>query len=315
LSIHIEEFSPGETEAWDEFVDKSWNGTIFHTRRFLSYHPPDKFNDRSLIIKENSKWVGVFPATFKNGLISSHPGASYGGLVLNEPMSIRKTHLIVEALLDYIKEIKCHSVEMTLAPIIYQMSPCNYLDFVLMQNNFTYKKRELSAYIPVSPKPFQLYKQEARTAARKAKREGVTVKEGRSIEEFYHILEKNLGMRHNVKPTHTLDELLAIKELFPKRTSLFSSIYKKKQIAGLILFEANKRTILAFYISHLEEFQHLRPLNILFYHVIKWASKNHYKFLDLGTFTLDMEVNFGLGRFKESLGARGIFRDYLQSNI
>jgi len=312
LSIHIEEFSPEQTERWDEFVNRSWNGTIFHTRQFLSYHPSDRFNDRSLILKENNKWVGIFPAAYSSRVISSHPGASYGGLVLIEPMGIEKTQLVADALLQYLKELKCKKVEMALTPSIYQKFPCNYFEFILTKNNFTYQKRELSAYIPVSQKPFDLFKQEARTATRKAKREGIIIKEGRSIEEFYKILEKNLGMRHNVKPTHTLDELITLKKLFPKRIRLFSSIYKKKQIAGTILFLTNERVILAFYISHNEEFQHLRPVNLLFFHVIKWAYKNHYRFLDLGTFTLNMEPNFGLARFKESLGAQGIFRDYLE---
>ena len=312
MNIHIDEFSPNEKERWDEFIEQSWNGTIFHTRRFLSYHPIERFADRSLILKENNKWIAVFPAAHTSGVISSHPGASYGGPVLTEPLSINKTHLIVKTLLSNFKEMKFTKVEMTLPPTIYHKTPCNYLDFVLMRYEFSYKKRELSAYIPIVQKPFDLFKPEARTATRKARREGVVIREGGSIEKFYKILEKNLEMRHNVKPTHTLSELITLKKLFPKKIRLFSSIYKKDQIAGSVLFLTNKRVILAFYISHKEEFQHLRPVNILFYHVIKWAYKNHYRFLDLGTFTLNMDPNFGLARFKESLGARGIFRDYLE---
>jgi len=312
LSIHIVDFSKAEAEKWDKFIEKSYNGTIFHTRRFLSYHPEERFVDKSLILKENGRWLGVIPAAERGKTISSHPGASYGGIVLAEPFSINKTYTVVHSLLSYLRDKKFKKIEMVLPPVIYHSTPCNYLDFVLMKENFSYKKRELSGYIPLISKPFNLFKREARTATRKAEREGLIVKEGGSLEEFYKILEKNLKMRHNVKPTHTLAELIKLKELLPKKVKFFSSIYKKEQIAGTLLFLANRRVILAFYISHKEEFQHLRPVNILFYHVIKWAYKKHYKFLDLGTFTLDMEPNFGLARFKESLGARGIFRDYLE---
>ncbi|MEA1912786.1 MAG: GNAT family N-acetyltransferase [candidate division WOR-3 bacterium] len=315
MSTHIKEFSPNDSPKWDEFVRTSWNGTIFHTRRFLSYHPLTKFNDKSLVVQENKKWLAVFPAAYKSGVITSHPGASYGGFVLQGPLSIKKTHDIVDSLINYLKEIKIKKVEMTLPPMIYQTIPCNYLSFVLQRENFTYKKRELSAYIPTSKKPFTLYKQEARTATRKAKREGVTVREGGSFKDFYEILKNNLAMRHNTTPTHTLDELLGLKELFPKRIRLFSAFYKNQQIAGTVLFEANKKVVLAFYISHNQKYQHLRPVNLLFYEVLKWAYRNHYKFLDLGTFTLNMEPNFGLGRFKESLGAQGIFRDYLELTL
>ena len=41
---------------WDNFVDnESVNGTIYHTRKFLNYHPKDRFEDRSIMIFDNSK--------------------------------------------------------------------------------------------------------------------------------------------------------------------------------------------------------------------------------------------------------------------
>ena len=53
----------------------------------------------------------------------------------------------------------------------------------------------------------------------------------------------------------------------------------------------------------------LRVLTTLPREVIAWAREMGYSYLDLGTYTLDMEVNHGLCRFKESFSARGRFRD------
>ena len=49
-------------------------------------------------------------------------------------------------------------------------------------------------------------------------------------------MEKNLSIRHNVKPTHTLKELLLLKKLFPERIILFGAFYKQKMIAGVVTF-------------------------------------------------------------------------------
>lgn len=312
MSIHIEEYDSHIKEKWDDFVESSWNGTIFHTRKFLSYHPPDRFIDKSLIIKNGNRWIGVFPAALDNNSIKSHPGSSYGGIIMDSPLSIRKTHRIVEKLIEYLNNQNISKIELTSTPSVYRKRPCDYIDFVLIRRGFSYQKRELTACIPTSRDPFNYYKQEARTATRKAKRAGITVKENKNYEEFYRILEKNLKMRHDVTPTHTLKELEKLIDLFPDKIRLFSSFYKKEQVAGSVLFQANSKVVLAFYISHVEEYQHLRPVNILFYKILKWCYKKHFKFLDLGTFTLNMEPNFGLGRFKESLGAQGVFRDYLE---
>lgn len=116
-------------------------------------------------------------------------------------------------------------------------------------------------------------------------------------------------MRHNVQPTHTLDELLLLKKIYPQRIKLFSATIDRKMIAGVVMFECNERVTLAFYISHNEEYQQYRAVNNLFYQIISWAIRNNYGYFDFGIFTVDMEPNWGLGRFKESFGAQGVFRD------
>jgi lipid II:glycine glycyltransferase (peptidoglycan interpeptide bridge formation enzyme) len=75
--------------------------------------------------------------------------------------------------------------------------------------------------------------------------------------------------------------------------------------------------MLAFYISHRETFQKYRPVNLLFYHIMDWGRQRGFRYLDFGTFTLNMEPNWGLGKFKETFGARGLFRDtyFLDINI
>lgn len=41
--IKIKKLSEKDIKIWDEFVDNSNNGTIFHKMRFLKYHPIGKF--------------------------------------------------------------------------------------------------------------------------------------------------------------------------------------------------------------------------------------------------------------------------------
>jgi lipid II:glycine glycyltransferase (peptidoglycan interpeptide bridge formation enzyme) len=67
--------------------------------------------------------------------------------------------------------------------------------------------------------------------------------------------------------------------------------------------------VLAFYISHDETYQHYRPVNLLFYEIMQRYAYEGFKYLDFGIFTVLMEPNWGLGRFKENFGARGVFRD------
>jgi lipid II:glycine glycyltransferase (peptidoglycan interpeptide bridge formation enzyme) len=148
-----------------------------------------------------------------------------------------------------------------------------------------------------------------RTAVRKAIKSGVTIRESDDWPAFYTLLQHNLKIRHNVQPTHTLKELVQLKALFPNKIRLFGAYWADKLVAGVVNFEVNRDVVLAFYISHSEEYQHLRAVNLLFYEIIKWCNQNTFKYLDFGIFTVNMEPNFGLGRFKENFGASGVFRD------
>ncbi len=307
--IKILKIQSASYEQWEDFVEHSSNGTIFHLRRFLSYHRKGRYQDNSLVFKEKNKILALFPAAVIGDKLISHPGASYGGFVHRENLTLNKAIKIVKLLMEYARKNNFSGIEMTLPPLIYYKKPTDYISFSLFKNGFYLKKRELSGYIPLENQPFQIFKPEARTAARKAERGGVKILQSEDFDVFYSMLENNLGMRHNVKPTHTLRELKKLKKLFPERIILFSAYYKSKMIGGTVIFVANKNALLAFYISHNQEFQFLRPLNLLFMNVMEWGKKMGFRYLDLGTFTLNMEPNFGLARFKESIGATGIFRD------
>ena len=134
-------------------------------------------------------------------------------------------------------------------------------------------------------------------------------------DEFYNILKENLKIRHGVNPTHTLKEIYKLIELFPDSINLFGAFYKGEMIAGVLNFIIKDDVVLAFYISHKEEFQELRPLNLLFYSIFNWALKEKINVYDFGIFTVEGEPNMGLGRFKENFGASGIFRDTFQITL
>ncbi len=316
--IEVEQFHERNNNAWDEFVSASNNGTIFHTRQFINYHPKNRFRDASLIFKKEQKYLALLPAAIEqegeSQILISHPGVSMAGPVFNDSISIKDLFGVVEALAEWTNANAISKVILTLPPQIYYSRPSNYLDFALLESGFTYLKREISSVIPLDfaeEDTLLIFSPESRRAARKAEKSGVKVYESEDFSAFYAILQKNLGMRHNVQPTHTLDELVGLKKLFPDRIKLFGAFHNDQMIAGIVIFVCNSKVALAFYISHLEEMQQVRAVNALFCEVVRWSIRNHFKFLDFGIFTVNMKPNWGLARFKESFGAQGVFRDTL----
>ncbi len=314
--MEVTKFTEKDHKHWEEFVKQANNGTIFHTLKFLSYHPPERFKSHHLLIKEKENIIALFPAVIENKIIISHKGASYGGFVLKQGLGIHDIYLCVTQLVDYLKREEIKKIVLTQTPLVYYNQPNQYIDFALMKHGFQYRKREITAVIPLNvAEPLLVFHPDARRSTKKAMREGVKVRITNEYAQYYEILKNNLGMRHNVSPTHTLNELLKLKNMFPDDIILFGAYLKEKMIGGMVIFVTNPRVILAFYISHNNQYQAYRPVNLLFYEVINWGRLKGFKYLDLGTFTLNMEPNWGLGRFKENFNARGFLRDTYEKEL
>lgn len=315
----IKQFKYSFDEQWDLMVLKANNGTLFHTRKFLSYHPPGRFTDHSLIFNKNNQPYILFPAAEQEiegkRFLVSHPGTSYGSFIVPEDISFADSYDIVESLIQYAKAQNFYGIRLTPPPTIYSQRLSNYIDFSLLQHGFRYLKREISSILFLEDTVEQnldKFKSSHKRAVRKAIKEGIEVRESDRFDEFYEILKNNLKIRHNVTPTHTLDELLKLKELFPNKINLFGAFLGDKMVAGVVNFCCTKDVVLAFYISHDEKHQETRALNLLFYSIFEWAIKNEFKVFDFGIFTVDEVPNFGLARFKENFGASGMFRDTLE---
>ncbi|MDZ7724466.1 MAG: peptidoglycan bridge formation glycyltransferase FemA/FemB family protein [candidate division KSB1 bacterium] len=321
--MDITVFQPDQASDWDAFVKTANNGNMFHLRRFLSYHPPERFTDHSLIFSKKGKILALLPAVDceldGKRMLISHRGASYGGFVVCDTLSIREAFDLVTGLIAYARQHGFEAVDVTPPPQIYLRRPSNYLDFAMLQNGFIYRKREISSVIPLdfaSDDILQTFNEGSRRAVRRGKKLRVSVRETGEhahYQRFYDILEKNLKLRHNVTPTHSLDELLMLKGMFPERIKLFAAFTPENvMVAGVVMFVCNPRVVLAFYISHDDDYQQYRGVNCLFHDIVDWGIKNGYGFLDFGIFTVNEEPNWGLARFKESFGAQGVFRDSLR---
>ena len=84
LELRIVEYKSQHDIIWDDFVlNQSVNGTIFHTRKFLSYHSEGKFNDKSILLYSNETLIGVIAVSQTEKTFFSHKGTSGGGPIIH----------------------------------------------------------------------------------------------------------------------------------------------------------------------------------------------------------------------------------------
>jgi len=319
--INITRYTSSQQDEWDSFVRESNNGTIFHTQRFLSYHPEGRFQFHHLMFYDNKKLVAVLPAALReNGSSLESPiGASYGGIVLS-PMSYKQHEKIVDALLNYTKQMDFASIFLTPAPFFYQKKQMQNIDYALAFKGFGFDRHYISHIIEhkTTEQYFKEFNATARNSVRQFQRNNLTsieITTSRSAyQEIYPILVEN-KVRHNAQPTHTLEELLHLQELFPESITLIIARHgnDKKAIAASWVIGCNSKVTLCFYNMMLYDFEYLHPMYAVMNEVIGWSVKRGSTFVDIGVSqdtknSNPMTPSYSLIDFKEKFGAVGMLR-------
>ena len=313
--MEIVEYTEKWKKKWDDFVLKSNNGTMFHMQKFFDYHLPGKFEFNHLIFLEKGEIAALLPGQLKNGLFESPIGASYGSIVTND-VKFSFAMKLIATLLDYGRNTGIKEFMLTPAPLIYEDVQNQNMDFAFLWSGFKYDLHYISSAIKLDSRTdiISRFQPTIRRNVRKSLKDpDIRVEINERYEEFYPILLANKA-RHNVKPTHTYEDLIMLKTLLPDNLKLFMVYYKDKPIAGSSMFFCNKNVALCFYNMLLYEYEHLKPIQRVMYEVVKWSTENGYKYVDIGV-SQDtkaenlMTPSMSLIEFKEKFDAKTTMRN------
>ncbi len=290
---------------WDEFVKNSRNSTFMNTRRFLSYHTK-KFNDYSLMFYKKNNLLAVFPACIKEDVLTSHSGMTYGGIIISNDCKVKDVSEIVKQIISKSKSKGLKKIIIKTAPRIYHKYPSDEVDYILHYNGFTITKRELSSVILLDKLDKSFMLKNTIVANKQAIKKGIRVVCSDDYCGFWRILEENLII-HEAKPTHTIEEIKILSYLFPDNIKLFLAFNNRNIIGGSVVFIKGD-TVHTQYTAMDYDYEKYRPLNAVIAYLIEYYK--HKKYLSFGVSTPNGEyVNWGLARFKEGFGGRGIVRE------
>jgi hypothetical protein len=314
-NITIHKYLPENRQEWEDFVANSNNGTMFHTQTFLDYHPAGKFNFFHLMIRKDGKLIGVLPGGFpEKDVFWSPVGASYGSIVTKD-IHFSTALDIVDGLIEYGKEQNWKEMFLIPPPIIYNEHYNQHIEYAFLYRKFDFELHYISHAIDLKhgENYLQHFDKTARKTIRKIRREGkIRIEDSNDYESFNRILLDNKA-RHDVKPTHSLEDMLKIAELMPDKVKLMLVYYEDKPIAGSWLFLTNSQVVLCFYNMLLYEYEYLKPIYLIMDETVRWSIENGYKWVDIGvsqdTKAEDpMTPSLNLIKFKERFDSRGVLR-------
>ena len=314
-SFSLKLASSRELERWDDFIEQSCNGTLYHLMRFLQYHG-DKFADveRHIVVKKGDDMFAGLSLVLdsQTGAARSPYGGSYGGFAFRQAPTYSESASLADALLDYMRTegIKSFTIAMPIA--CYCESSLDTFVFALMQRGFRTVQKAVSNVVPFKSGVSieQTMTGRARNMVRKAKTLGIRVESDVDLKLFWPIMQATFD-RHGASATHSYDDLTKLKSLFPDRVVFDVGFHAGQVVAGMCSFVINSRAVASFYLCQNEVGRETQALSLLICNALERYKAKAFSFFDFGTSADRNVVRPNLFRFKESFGSVGYFRDTL----
>lgn len=305
--FEIKRYTVEREAEWNDFVSRSKNGTFLINRRYMDYHS-DRFKDFSLMFYTGEKLYALLPANIKDGVLYSHQGLTYGGLIMDEKARAANVCVLMDEMSVWLRHFDIRKVVYKPAPWIYSSIPAEedlYAITNICHANLT--GREISSTINLNCE--LKFSELRRRGIKKAQKAGVEVRESNDIAIFWQILDNNLENKYGVRPVHTAEELKLLKGRFPNNIRLFMAYIDDESLGGVVTYQ-NRGTVHVQYISASPEGKRIGALDMIFDELTHNVFTGQ-RYFDFGKSTEKggAYLNGNLIHQKEGFGARGVCYD------
>jgi hypothetical protein len=287
-------------ELWNAFISTAKNATFLFHRDFMEYHA-DRFEDFSLLVFEGEKLVSVIPANRVGQTIFSHQGLTYGGFVFSDDLVTFEIDLIIAEVILYLKENQIKEFSIKEIVSIYLKEGKMETQQSLVKNGAELVETKMNLAIDFNSN-FKVSKSKLKHYNR-IKSIGLSIRNEENLTDFWNkVLCPRLEQKFNIKPVHSLKEIIGLKNKFPENIYQYS-VYKDEEIlAGITVFKTNT-VIKSQYGATTEKGEKYRALDYLYITLID-KYKSQLDFFDMGTVNDNSELgyNFGLLNQKKELG-------------
>jgi hypothetical protein len=310
--VAIRRYAAAQAGEWDDFLDRAKNATFLFRRGYMDYHA-DRFSDHSLLFEHDGKLVAVMAANRRDGVLESHGGLSYGGVVCDARMSAELSLAIFEVLIDHLRASGFARLVYKAIPRIYHRYPADEDLYALFRAGARLVRRDVASTIDLAER-YPLHKGR-RWAVKRGQRNAIDVAESADFEAFMETEIRLLESKYGAKPVHSAAELRMLAERFPANIRLFTARRGGELLGGTVIYET-PLVAHAQYIAATDAGRELGALDRLFAWLLDevYAGKRYFDF-GISTEQDGRVLNHGLIENKESWGARATVNDHYELDL
>ena len=313
MGIRIERYRGELAEAWADVLRNAKNSIFQFERGFIEYHG-DRFDEISLLAFDGNRPIAAMPAAIDvEGTVTSHPGLTFGGVILDRGIRSGQALEVFDAMLGFLREHGVRRCVIKALPSIFASYPSAELEYALWRSGFALRRRDLSSVLPLrAPMPFNGDKTRG---VKKALKAGLEVgSEG--ITAFHDMLQLVWQERHGVNPVHSRADLELLQSRFPDRILCRCARQNGAVVAGALVFDYG-HVWHTQYMASSPGGRDVGGLDVVISEMVREATAHGVDYFSFGASTLQegRVINEGLLWQKESYGARAIVHDFYEGDL
>ena len=311
MHIRVEPYTSQHKQIWDEMIAQSRNGVFLFFRDYMEYHV-NRFQDASLLFFDQQNLLAVLPANRSGNQVVSHGGLTFGGVISRQNLGASAMLELFDVLQGWLHSQGVSTLLYKPVPHIYHRIPAEEDLYALFRSGARLVRRDLSSTLDMTcrmpighGRQYQL-KQGKRT---------FVIRESRDYGGFMDLVSSVLTTKHNVKPTHTKQEMELLSGRFPQNIRLYGAYRGEQLCAGVLIYESTN-VAHAQYIAVTNEAKREGALECIFDELLerRYASIRYFDW-GISTEQAGQWLNPGLVQNKESYGARGVVYDLYELNV
>lgn len=300
MSVFFVNICPAIPEEWDAIWKECDYSTYFHSREWAEIwnaYTKGYLHPEPILISFSDGKKALLPLssqkTYRGWGVDyiSSPAGTFGGWISSDKLTVAHGILLV----DYLKK--------EMGNLVWRINPYDELvckvGVKVTENDETHSLNLTDGFEAV----YKGWTKGHRSAARKARKEGVTVGIATTLDDwysYYAVYEDSLRRWGNSASCIYRWEIFG--EMFRRGSpyiKLWLASYRGRLIAGALCFYA-KNHIVYWHGAALEDYFYLRPVHLLLYETINDACENGYSWFDFNP----SGEHEGVKAFKKSFGAK-----------
>lgn len=296
---------------------------------FLQKNNDENISFFSLFLEDNNKIYARFNVFFdkrNNPKTAFSPlKMPFGGIECYEDLSYEKLYFFVNEIQKFCEEKLTKLLKITFYPFSYVPEQAHTLTQVLLQQNFSITNSEITHFIEIDKQNFiEKIDVSAKRRIKKCKNNPNFIFEKLILSDDLEEKKQQLSVCHNIFVENRRRKNFPISIDFEGFVRLFCefpdehTIFVVKDltkdlaerqaenqiIAFSVAIRINKSILYHFIPADVVGYEVFSPMIFLINGMYEYCQKEQIKILDLGISTAGGEPNFGLIRFKKSLGAK-----------